>query len=134
MKQQLFAVLCGALVSCVALTPASAASPRPLAALEISIGGIGPGVDAKAYAKVRMLIAEALYTNTISYFDVYGYGKEGGYSACIEKAQFAAEGSFERLTRTLKAIRVNPNTSFYNVEPVAHCTYPVAPVVDPVAP
>jgi hypothetical protein len=124
---------CGLLVACTAVVPASAANSGSIAgqALDINIGGIGPAVDARAYAKVRMLLSEALFSNTIAYFDVAGYGKEGGFSACVEKGMFAAEGSFERLTRSLKAIRVDRSTSFYGVEAVANCSYPVAPVVVP---
>jgi hypothetical protein len=129
-RQQLIALLCGAFVTATAFTSAHAQKLPPIVygnALEISIGGIGPGVDAKAFAKVRLLLAEALYSQTIGYFDVYGYGKEGGFSACVEKGQFAAEGSFERLTKALNAIRVDRTTSFYNVDTVEHCTYPVPP-------
>lgn len=131
MKQALFAALCSAVLACAATAPAHATTGNG-PALEINIGGIGPAVDAKAYSKVRMLIAEAIYSNTLSYFDVSGYGKEGGFSACVEKGMFAAEGSFERLTRALKAIRVDRSTTFYNVDQVARCTYPVAPVTEPV--
>lgn len=129
MKQRLLAAVCGALLCGAALAPAHASSGNG-PALEISIGGIGPAVDAKAYAKVRLLIAEAVFSNTIEYFDVSGYGKEGGFSACIEKGRFAAEGSFERLTRALKAIRVDRSTSFYNVQEARLCTYPVAAPVE----
>lgn len=132
MKHTLLAALCGAIVMGSAMAPAQAAGPGP--ALEISIGGIGPAVDARAYAKVRLLLAEALYSNTISYFNVAGYGKEGGFSACVEKGMFAAEGSFERLTRSLRAIRVDRSTSFYNVDEAERCTYPVAPATEAVQP
>ena len=107
----------------LAAAPAFAA---PQAALEISIGGIGPGVDANAFRKVKLVLAEALYSGTIDYFDVYGYGKEGGFSACVEQGQFAAEGSFDKLVRSLKRIKPDASTTFYNVEPVAQCQYPTA--------
>jgi hypothetical protein len=130
MKQTLLATLCGALVTCAALAPAHAlAGNGP--GLEINIGGIGPAVDAKAYAKVRLLLADALFNNTTSYFAVSGYGKEGGFSACVEKGMFATDASFARLTRSLKAVRVDRSTSFYNVDEVARCTYPVAPTPAP---
>lgn len=133
MNKPLAALVCSALLSGATLGTAHATTGAG-PALEISIGGIGPGVDARAYSKVRLLLAEALYSNTISYFDVAGYGKEGGFSACVEKGMLAAEGSFERLTKTLKAIRVDRTTSFYNVEETARCTYPVAPVTETPAP
>lgn len=129
MKPRLSAALCATFIALGMAMPAHAQKPSPSAALEINIGGIGPGVDAKAYAKVKLLIAEAVFSNTVSYFNVAGYGKEGGFSACIEQGRLAPEGSFERLTRALKAIRVDRSTSFYGVEAVTRCTYPVAPEV-----
>ena len=93
-------------------------------AVEVSIGGIGPGVDAKAFTKVRLLIADAVFRGTIDYFDVYGYGKEGGFSSCMEKGRFAATGSFEAFVKALKAIKPNPSTTAYSVDTVEACTYP----------
>ena len=107
----------------VASTPAQAQAP---VAAEIHIGGIGPAVDATAFRKVKLLLADALARDTIAYFDVYGYGKEGGFSACVEKGLFAADGSFERLLATLRAVRVNTSTTAYNITPVDQCSYPVA--------
>ena len=102
-------------------------APAPTA-LEISIGGIGPGVDATAFKKVKLLISDALYKGTIDYFDVYGYGKEGGFSACVEKGRFAAEGSFETFIKALRAIKPNRTTTAYSVTEVALCTYPSNPL------
>lgn len=102
---------------------APVAVPAAPTAIEIQIGGIGPGVDASAFRKVKLLIAEAVYSDTVAYFDVYGYGKEGGFSACVEKGRFAADGSFERLLKSLKAIKPNPGTTAYGVTVVTQCTY-----------
>jgi hypothetical protein len=114
----------------MAALPASAqttAIPAVINAAEVSIGGIGPGVDAKAFAKVRMLIAGGVYDSTVAYFDVSGYGKEGGFSACIEKGRLTQPGAFEKLVKTLKLVRVDKSTTAYNVTPVDHCTYRTAP-------
>lgn len=125
MKQAMF---CGLLLGCAALMPAMAApAPVGATAVEIQIGGIGPGVDARAFKQVKLLIAEGVYSDTVAYFDVYGYGKEGGFSACIEKGTFAAEGSFDKLVRALKAVKPDPRTTAYSVTPVERCTYPTAP-------
>ncbi|MEY4764579.1 MAG: hypothetical protein RI907_1252 [Pseudomonadota bacterium] len=125
------AVLFAAALSATSLsTQAQTAVDTPVApnVIDVSIGGIGPGVDAKAFARVKLAIGLAVADGTLSYFGVSGYGKEGGFSACVEKGRFAADGSFERLIKTLKAIRPNPATSFYSVTPSAgHCAYPVAP-------
>jgi hypothetical protein len=109
---------------------AAVAAPAPVA-LEIQIGGIGPGVDPIAFRKVKTVIADAVMRGTIDYFDVYGYGKEGGFSACVEKGRFAAAGSFEATYRALRLIKANPSTTAYNVTPVEACTYPQAPVEAP---
>ena len=98
-------------------------APAPTA-VEVSIGGIGPGVDATAFKRVKLLISDALYKGTIDYFDVYGYGKEGGFSSCMEKGRFAAEGSFENFLKALQAIKPNRNTTAYSVNAVTLCTYP----------
>ncbi len=96
-------------------------------AAEISIGGIGPGVDAKAFAKVRLLIAGGVYDSTVAYFDVSGYGKEGGFSACIEKGRLTQDGAFEKLVKALKQVRYDKTTTAYSVTTVAQCTYRTAP-------
>ncbi len=120
-----------ALATSASLTQAATTvAPAPVA-LEISIGGIGPGVDPIAFRKVKTVIADAVLRGTIDYFDVYGYGKEGGFSACIEKGRFAATGSFEAAYRALRAIRANPSTTAYSVTPVEACTYPQAPLTAP---
>jgi hypothetical protein len=109
--------------------PAQAALPPEVSAIQVSIGGIGPGVDQTAFKKVKLLIGDAVYRGTIDYFDVSGYGKEGGFSACMEKGTFAATGGFEALIKALKAVRVDTRTSFYSVDTAERCVYPVAPSV-----
>jgi hypothetical protein len=98
-------------------------APAPTA-VEVSIGGIGPGVDATAFKKVKLLISDALLKGTIDYFDVYGYGKEGGFSSCMEKGRFAVEGSFDNFLKALRAIKPNRTTTAYSVNEVTLCTYP----------
>ncbi|MEY2840492.1 MAG: hypothetical protein RJB60_2791, partial [Pseudomonadota bacterium] len=62
------------LSTALALTASAAfaqvvAKPAPApTAVEVSIGGIGPGVDATAFKKVKLLISDALYKGTIDYF------------------------------------------------------------------
>ena len=112
-------------------SPAQAALPTSVGAIQVNIGGIGPGVDQTAFKKVKLLIGDAVYRGTLDYFDVSGYGKEGGFSACMEKGTFAAEGSFEALLKALKAVRVDTRTSFYSVDTAARCVYPVAPAPAP---
>jgi hypothetical protein len=115
-------IIAASLLLCGTLSQAATST-----AVEISIGGIGPGVDATAFKKVKLLISDAIYRGTVDYFDVYGYGKEGGFSACAEKGRFAEVGSFERFVKALRAIKPNPSTTAYNVSGVALCTFPTAP-------
>jgi len=68
--------------------------------------------------------AVEVYKGTIDYFDVYGYGKEGGFSSCMEKGRFAVEGSFENFLKALRAIKPNRATTAYSVNEVTLCTYP----------
>lgn len=126
MKKTTAALLLGTLLSLSTGAFAATLIKAPATALEVSIGGIGPGVDANAFRKVKLLISDAVYKGTIDYFDVHGYGKEGGYSACMEKGRFAAAGSFETLIKNLKAIKPNPSTTAYSVDEVTLCTYPTA--------
>jgi hypothetical protein len=55
-------------------------------AIEISIGGNGSGVDMAAYRKLRSLIGNAVGNGVIDKFVIYGYGREGGFSGCVEAA------------------------------------------------
>ncbi len=120
------AVVTAALLA-TALPGSAQTADTAITAAEVSIGGIGPGVDAKAFAKVRLLIAGGVYDSTVAYFDVSGYGKEGGFSACIEKGRLTQDGAFEKLVKALKAVRVDKTTTAYNVSTVAQCTYRTAP-------
>jgi hypothetical protein len=123
MKRFALTCLLAALSAQAFAATTSATTPN---AIEIQIGGIGPGVDAVAYRKVKLLLADALYRDTVAYFSVYGYGKEGGFSACVEKGRLTTAGSFEQLLKSLKAIKANPSTTAYNVAVAANCAYPVA--------
>lgn len=97
------------------------AKPAPLVetrhAIEISIGGIGPGVDAAAYKKLRQLIGNAIAASVIDKFVIYGYGREGGFSACVEDRPRIQPPSkaFEKFVKQLNNLKPDPNTSFYSV-------------------
>jgi hypothetical protein len=130
--------LCLAALTCAAAPLSHAAELTTKGAdatkVDISIGGIGPGVDARAFSRVKLLISAAVYDGTIDYFNVAGYGKEGGFSACVEKSPRATAASFARFIKMLNAIKPDPSTSFYSVTPEAgNCLYPSNPVVLPEA-
>jgi hypothetical protein len=97
-------------------------------AVEISIGGNGSGVDMAAYRKLRSLIGNAVGNSVIDKFVIYGYGREGGFSGCVEDRPNGAAPSptFEKFVKKLNAIHPNPDTS-YSVDRVKTC--PALPVV-----
>jgi hypothetical protein len=91
-------------------------------AVEVSINGIGPAVDAAAYQKVRRVIGNAIAKGVIDKFIVYGYGIEGGFSACAEAA--APHGQVKKLgafVRRLRSIHPNPETTAYSMKLVESC-------------
>lgn len=90
-------------------------------AVEIGIFGIGPAVDAKAYKKVRLVIGNAIAGGILDKFIVRGYGIEGGFSACVEAGRFAPEKRFNTFVKQLRAIRANPKTTAYSVDPAEFC-------------
>ena len=103
------------------------AKPAPIAetrhAIEISIGGIGPGVDAVAYKKLRQLIGNAIAASVIDKFVIYGYGREGGFSACVEDRPSIQPPSkaFEKFVKQLNSIKPDPNTTAYSINRLLTC-------------
>ncbi len=89
-------------------------------ALEISINGIGPAVDAAAFESVQQLIGHAVGEGVVDKFIVKGYGIEGGFSACVQAS--ARTKGFGSFVRQLRSITPNPNTTAYSLNPVAACT------------
>ncbi|WP_374089907.1 hypothetical protein [Methylomicrobium lacus] len=90
-------------------------------AAEISITGIGPAVDGKAYRKVLKTIGNAVADNVISRFIVYGYGVEGGFSGCVQEGRFAQPNAFSDVIKKLRAINADPSTTAYSVTAVDKC-------------
>jgi hypothetical protein len=88
-------------------------------AVEISIGGIGPAVDAAAFETVQQVIGHAVARGIVDKFIVKGYGIEGGFSACAQ-ASSRTKG-FAAFVKQLRAITPNPNTTAYSLQPVASC-------------
>ena len=91
-------------------------------ALNISIGGIGPGVDASSYRKVRRLIGVGVTRGILDRFVIQGYGREGGISACVEQGRFASQARYDLLLKALRAIKPNPKTTAYSLEPTSGCS------------
>ena len=89
-------------------------------AIEISIGGIGPAVDAAALETVQQVIGQAVTDGVINKYIVTGVGIEGGFSACAEAS--ADSKGFNDFIKQLRTIKPNPKTSFYAINKVAGCT------------
>ena len=103
-------------------------------AIEININGIGPAVDRMAYKKLRKTIGDAVTNEVIDKFVIYGYGKEGGFSGCIEdRPLLTVEPSknFEKLVKQLTAIKPNRKTTAYSISRVKTCPALVAEVEKP---
>lgn len=88
-------------------------------AIEISIGGIGPGVDIAALETVQQVIGQAVANGVITKYSVTGAGIEGGFSACAEAS--ANSKGFNNFVKQLRTIKPNPKTSFYALNKVASC-------------
>ena len=88
-------------------------------AVQISIGGIGPGVDGAAFETVKQVIGSAIANGVLDKFNVSGYGKEGGFSACAEAT--ANSKGFPAFVRQLRTISPNKSTSFYSLNLVTAC-------------
>lgn len=91
-------------------------------AVEISISGIGPPVDAPAYETVRQVIGHAVAKGVIDKFVVSGYGVEGGLSGCVEASPHAQAEDLDAFIGQLHTIHPNPQTTAYSVMPTQSCT------------
>ncbi len=100
---------------------AYAADNQPASAISISIGGIGPGVDSRALARVNQLIADGIKQDLFDRFIIFGRGHEGGYSGCVQINPRAADKKVLLLEKRLLAIQPNPNTTAYAVELISVC-------------
>ena len=103
-------------------------------AIEININGIGPAVDRMAYKKLRKTIGDAVTNEVIDKFVIYGYGKEGGFSGCIEGRHLLTvepSKNFEKLVKQLTAIKPNRKTTAYSINRVKTCPALVAEVEKP---
>ncbi|MDO9105553.1 MAG: hypothetical protein Q7U57_11390 [Methylovulum sp.] len=101
---------------------ANAAESR---AVEININGMGPAVDDAAFTTVKQVIGSAIANGVIDQFIVYGYGDEGGFSACAQAS--SRNKGFVAFVKQLRSIMPNPATTAYTLNPVTACTPVSAP-------
>lgn len=99
-------------------------------AVELSIGGTGYAMDRNSYKKVRKAIGDAVTNDVIDKFVIYGYGKEGGFSGCVEARNLGESPSkaFEKFVKQLSAIKPPKKTTFYSVNRLETCP-PLTPQV-----
>ncbi|MEQ1558943.1 MAG: hypothetical protein ABL933_08420 [Methyloglobulus sp.] len=116
MKKSCFYLLCSLLML---VSSVSMAANR---AVEISIGGIGPGVDQAALQTVRQAIGFGVGQGIVDKFIVNEFARpiEGGFTGCVQASPYTKQ--FGAFVKQLKAIKANPLTSFYNVRWIATCT------------
>lgn len=91
-------------------------------AVEININGIGPPVDDAAVRTVRQVIGHAVASGVIDKFIVYGYGIEGGFSACAEASPSKQAKPLNTFVRGLRSIRPDPQTTAYSVNLTQRCS------------
>lgn len=106
-------------LSYLAPAPAIAQTNR---AIEISIFGIDPAVDALAVRDVQRVIGKAVSRGIIDNYITYGYGTEGGSSSCIQISRLEDNKNLQQLESELLQIRPNPATTSYNIRTVAACS------------
>jgi hypothetical protein len=115
MKKSGYSYLC---LSALLITSSAFAENR---AIEISISGIGPAVDAPAYHTVRQVIGHAVANGVLDKFVVYGYGVEGGFSSCVEASPNSQVENLKGVVRQLLSIHPNPQTTAYSVQLAESC-------------
>lgn len=100
-------------------------------AVEISIGGTGYAMDKNSYKKVRKAIGDAVTNDVIDKFVIYGYGKEGGFSGCVEARHLgeAPTNTFEKFVKQLSTIKPPKKTTFYSINRVETCP-PLTPQIN----
>lgn len=101
-------------------------------AVEISIGGTGYAMDKNSYKKVRKAIGDAVTNDVIDKFVIYGYGKEGGFSGCVEARNLgdAPSRAFEKFVKQLSTIKPPKKTTFYSINRIETCAPLTPPQVD----
>ena len=117
-----FVLLITTLFASVTVLSAAHFKAEDRRAVEISIGGIGNGIDAGAYGKLRKVIGDAVTNSIVDKWVVYGYGSEGGFSGCIEDrpATVLPSKAFENTVKQLNNIHPKSGTT-YSVQRIKSC-------------
>ncbi len=106
-------------VSCLA--KAEAAPSPDLRAIRLSMFGMGPAVDQRAFAEMKQLIGALIADGTLGKYIHEGSGFEGGEQSCIELHRFVKSSALDELLSKFKAITPNPQTTSYEVTATSEC-------------
>jgi len=90
-------------------------------AIQVDVRGGFVGFDQDAYRAVRAVIGNMLTNGTVTKFITTSVGLDGGVTFCAEVAQKPGLSS-ETLLKALKPIQVDPQTTFYSLSELEHCT------------
>lgn len=119
-----FMVLASTLIAGLTVSSADVVTEEDRHAVEVSIGNIQTGADRETYRKLRRLIGNAVENNVIDKFVIYGYGSEGGFSACVEDKPALEpqppSQAFENTVKKLLAIQPQPGV-IYSVNRIKTC-------------
>jgi hypothetical protein len=91
-------------------------------ALVVSIFGMGPPVDARAYAEVLKLTGGLIEENRLESYLVKGFGREGGSEFCIQLNHFQSEATLQQIQDQYLAITPNRQTTSYTVNQIPNCS------------
>ncbi len=89
--------------------------------LRVDVFGTGPAVQAEVVQAVRDLIAKGFADSTIESVVTLGYGIEGGFSACINRYQWAAPHALADLGVLIGRIQRDASRTALTVEFSANC-------------
>lgn len=109
--------------SMIMMVTATAEAASENRAVEININGIGPAVDEAAFTTVKQIVGAAIGNGIVDKFVVYGYGFEGGFSACAQ-ASPRSQG-FAPFIRQLRSVQPNPETTAYSIHRVDACNHDI---------
>ncbi len=99
-------------------------------AVEISIGGIGPGVDQAAANTVKQVIGMAVANGVVDKFIVNNdfIPIEGGFTACAEASP--STKAFPFFVKQLNKIKPDRKTTAYSVQTIPTCEETVVCIQD----
>lgn len=90
-------------------------------AILIQVCGRGVAIDMTVYNDVRHRIGQAVSKEVIDRFQVFGYAREGRFSACAESRHSLPRRKFDQFFTQLKMLETDVSTTAYSVKMVDSC-------------